>query len=259
MYASFMTSDGVLRGISYVLGLGLVGLMIAAQLFLASRFRRRLNQSLLAATLISTGLFWYVEHSVASAEKELKLAKDDAFESIHSLLKARAIAYDANGDESRYLLDKERAQFYDDAFIKNVNLLTGGNKLDNSLKTGLIGQELSNITFEGELQAAQSVVFTLKAYMRIDKSIRDLEKKGKHADAIELCIGSRPDESNAAFDAFDRALEDTIKINQDQFDKAVVKSDRALDFAKWAAPLTTILVALLAFFGMRARLREYAA
>ena len=38
-----------------------------------------------------------------TARESLRVAKEDAFDSIHSLVRARALAYDANGDESRGL------------------------------------------------------------------------------------------------------------------------------------------------------------
>ena len=41
--------------------------------------------------------------------RDLKQIIEDAFDSIHSLWQAAAIAYDANGDESRFLLGGPRA------------------------------------------------------------------------------------------------------------------------------------------------------
>jgi hypothetical protein len=38
----------------------------------------------------------------------LKVAKQDAFDSILALTQARAVSYDANADESRYLVDPAR-------------------------------------------------------------------------------------------------------------------------------------------------------
>ena len=52
----------------------------------------------------------------------VKVAKKDAFDSISVLEAARAVAYDANGDESRWLLNKvekgkpEQIQSYDGSF-----------------------------------------------------------------------------------------------------------------------------------------------
>ena len=46
---------------------------------------------------------------IGDAREDLRVAKEDAFDSIHALWQARAVAYDANGDETRYLLGGPRA------------------------------------------------------------------------------------------------------------------------------------------------------
>jgi serine/threonine protein phosphatase PrpC len=51
------------------------------------------------------------------ASHNLKVAKEDAFESIQDLRKVRSISYSANGDESRYLLDTAFASQHEQAFF----------------------------------------------------------------------------------------------------------------------------------------------
>ena len=51
-----------------------------------------------------------LERLRASTEAEhLRVAKKDAFDSVLALTQARAVSYDANADESRYLIDPDRA------------------------------------------------------------------------------------------------------------------------------------------------------
>ena len=51
-----------------------------------------------------------------TAREDIRIAKADAFESIHALWQARSTANDASGDESRALLDPSRAPMYEQAF-----------------------------------------------------------------------------------------------------------------------------------------------
>ena len=46
--------------------------------------------------------------NIEHAGHELKVAKEDAFDSVRALWLARAVAYDANSDGSRWLLDDQQ-------------------------------------------------------------------------------------------------------------------------------------------------------
>lgn len=246
----------------------LLAVLLWAQLYLFRKMRRIFNLPLVGATLAGAIFLFYVTSAIASAKDDLRVAKEDAFESIHVLWKARAIAYDANGDESRYLFDKERQAQYEYAFRDKVKRLAATPREGAALAdlatsppafSGLFADELKNITFPGEEDAAKTMVRAFAAYWDIDLRMRRLEKSGKHDDAIELCIGVRPDESNAAFDRFDAGLLDVVKINHDAFDRTIAKGESALQRAAWLVPGLAIAIALLGVLGLRARLREYEA
>jgi hypothetical protein len=136
-----------------------------------------------------------------------------------------------------------------------IRLTRGGKKADAF--RGFLWDELANITFPGEADAAIRTIRAFESYHAIDGRIRALEQAGKHADAIELCIGTRPDESNAAFDKFDAALLDTLSINKKAFDAVVAKGDAGLKRAEWLDPLMAVVIALLTWWGLRPRFREY--
>ena len=70
---------------------------------------------------------------------------------------------------------------------------------------GYFAAEMRNLTYPGEGEAALAVIRAFAAYDRLDATIRALERGGKHAEAIELCIGLGAEKSNAAFDRFDKA------------------------------------------------------
>lgn len=65
---------------------------------------------------------------LAAEASHLQMAKKDAFDSILALTQARAVSYDANADESRYLVDPGRAAQYQQAFLsKSQQLADVGN------------------------------------------------------------------------------------------------------------------------------------
>jgi hypothetical protein len=253
-------SEGA-EGLAVALGGALLVALVLVQWFLYKKMRRMVNPPLAVATVLAFGFVVYLVNAFGDARTDLKIAKEDAFESIHTLWKARATAYDANGDESRYLLDRPTVGKYEASFDAHVRELTTAPAVKapkgRENFQGLFADELGNITFPGEREAALTMIARFAEYYDIDRHIRELEKAGNHAAAVELCIGSLSNESNAAFERFDDALMHVIKINRDEFDEVIERGDGALGRAEWLDPLIVIAIAALAWLGIRARLREY--
>jgi hypothetical protein len=249
----------------------LIGLLVAIQLFLSKRMRRTLNPMLLAATAIAVIFLGYTARAFLSASHNLQVAKEDAFESIQDLREGRSIAYRANGDESRYLLDPVFASKHEQAFLNKVAQLVTlpngqtfqtvaaasaqGQKVEGF--TGYMAEELNNITFAGEREAAVDTLSKFGIYLNLDKQIRQLQQSGKHADAIALCVGNNPGQSNWAFDQFREANQKTLDINQAAFDKAVEQGFKDVDGFEVTTPVVVSAIALLTLLGLRPRLNEY--
>jgi hypothetical protein len=215
---------------------------------------------LLAATLLTGTFTVYLIARFGSAREDLRIAKQDAFDSIHILWRMRAVASDANGDESRFLLDHDRASGFESSFQGGVAQLTS-NPTTNDLaqvSTGLFADEVKNVTFAGERDAAAALVTSFAEYYALDQKMRRLERSGKHDESLELSVGSRSDELTPAFDRFDEAIQRTLVINQRAFDQVLAEGDSGLRRAEKLDPAFAIAIALLGWLGIRPRLREYA-
>ena len=277
-YAAGQQSLGSHQSLVVVGGVVLIVLLAAAQFYLILKTNRFINLPLAGAT-VATALFVLVMFGVLTAEKErLRAAKEDGFDSIRALWKARAAAFEANGDESAYLLvydesadtrrsDRARYTLQFQQKSKQVadtspSLLASalapapGQKV---LFTGYLANELNNITFDGEKQAAEQMTHDYAASMQIDRKIRELEEAGQHEAAVALCAGAGADQSNGAFDKFDKSLGAVLKINQDEFDKTVAAAFGTFKWAMPIAPVFALLIASLAWFGLYQRIREYSA
>ncbi len=258
-------------GLILLSGAGLVGVLVALQLFLNVRMRRRLNPFLLLATILAVGAVLDTTRILLSTGNHLKVAKEDAFTSLHALRQGRAIAYSANAAESRYLLDKAFASTHEQAFFKQVDLiakLPSGITFDRLLPavqsgqlplgfTGFLADELKNITFKGERDAAVKTLDAFGRYLAIDTQIRQLDKNGQHQAAVALCIGKNPGQSNWAFEEFKKAHDLTMQINQDEFDRAIEASFNTLNGFEVKMPALMGAIALFTFLGLRPRMREY--
>ena len=256
--------------VELLLGSGvLCALLIGVQLQLTRRTRRVINLPLLGATLLLAGFAVYAVYVFVTANEQLRAAKQNSFDSIHALWKARAVANDANAEESLYLLEHgtPQQQRHEDAFIqKSAQLLSGLPAAQAIAEAtagrtqrikGLIGDELNNITYPGEREAASEMLRTFAGYLDIDRQIRDFERAGRHDQALALDIGTAPGESDWAFERFDKALGSTLAINQKYFEAQVERASSLLAAMPWAVPAVALLVALLAWLGLQPRINEY--
>jgi hypothetical protein len=260
-----------------VAGLLLLAVLAALQLFLHARFRRVVNPALVMASLITLAVTVAAVARLGAEDGHLKVAKQDAFDSILALTQARAVSYDANADESRYLVDPGRAAQYQQAFLaKSQRMAAVGNVgifgYDGALAAdvrayqgdnsdvrfgGYLGAEFRNITFPGERAAA---VRTLLAYQRYERDDRVLRSKAGRslAAAVAFDVGTAPGQSNWAFNQYDAALSSVIAINQNAFTAAVQAGEGGA--AGWGTvfPMAgAALIAALVLAGVRPRLAEY--
>ena len=258
--------------------------LIGMQAFLSRRMHRTINPLLLAATVVTLGLTVYALSAMATEQHQLKIAKEDAFESIHSLWRTRALAYEANAEESRYLLDPAHAGDYEQEFrteTQQLMSLPNGMSLEELVAretaeqkvegfTGYLADELNNITFPGERAAAIQMLSAYGRYEEVDTKIRQLERAGQHEQAVALCVGSAEGQSDWAFAQFDSALEQTLGINQEAFEAAVDKGLDALgglgakvtlggilSTLELKAVLAAGLIAVLVMLGFAPRIKEY--
>lgn len=249
-----------------VSGLILLGLLAATQIHLARSTRRIINPGLAVASIALLVFAGYAALVLPRAEATLKSAKQDAFDSVHALWQARAVAYDANADESFYMLDHGnpgQEQRTSDFAAKTQLLLA--DDLESALRNakqgarlkGYLGDALANISYPGEKELAMEMLTTWAAYMRIDKQIRELEETGFYKAALELNIGVKPGQSNWAFAQFDEALGKTLELNQRQFDVVIQYGFGQLaNFAAWLC-LTLLALVLAIIAGLKARIDEY--
>ena len=267
----------VLRVLLAALGVALLAALIVLQIHLSRRFRRSFNPALLAATLVAAVLAGSTVLLCTDEIAHLRTAKKDAFDSILALTRARAVSYDANADESRYLLDPARAAQYQAAFLAKTQQLatldgasiaTYDTALDAALQAyrrqhtdvrlgGFFGTELRNITFAGERAAAEQTLARYQTYQRDDRRIRSLATGGDLRAAIAFCTSYQPGDSNYDFGRYDQALTAVTAINQAAFDQAVSAGDHELDGRDLELAIGAAAIALLTLLGVRRRLAEY--
>jgi hypothetical protein len=276
-YAREKGISAMSRGFVMVMGLVLIGLLLYTQLYLSARFHRRLNLPLIFFTGCTAVFLQQLTSSLGDSSNELKVAKEDAYNSIVALLDARTNAYDANASESRWLLDRDHATVYEKYFHDKMatvarfehghdfastialarNQLGSGEKFNLPGFSGSLADELNNIIFPEEGEAALESLKKLSDYSATDAKMRKLETSGSHDIAVSLGLGYDPKGSNFLFSKFDDALGRTLKINEYHMRNAVNKAARDLDGLVAGSFLLTFVALLCAYAGLRPRLEEY--
>ncbi|MEU6346092.1 hypothetical protein ABZ883_34645 [Streptomyces sp. NPDC046977] len=255
----------------------LLALLTALQLYLFSRFRRVINPGAAAASalvlvVLVTGLV-----EISGQREQLRIARHDAFDSVVALTRARAVSYDANADESRYLLDRAGTAGHERHFLVTSQQLmnlpgatVGTYDADLAAAfsryradhtdlpfTGYFGDEFRNITFTGERSAAERALLAYQVYQRDDRTIRELASSGDVAKVISFCTSHAPGNSNYDFDQYDTALRQLISINTSAYENASARgADRALTTYVGLAG-TALLAAGLVALGLRRRFAEF--
>ncbi|MFE3192932.1 hypothetical protein ACFXHA_28245 [Nocardia sp. NPDC059240] len=256
-----------------VLGVLLLAVLVGLQYVMRVTLRRRVNPAVAATTVLAAALLLSGYTANAAAAHELTIAKQDAFDSLLALRQARALSYDANADESRFLLDPTHVPSYQQSYFDKSQRLVGtpANGIDDYsssvdkvvavTKTGpvtvgensFLGKEFRNLTFLGEHDAALRSLVAYQAYQHDDHTLRGLAGSDLRA-AIALDTGA----SNDHFAAYDKALQGTIEINQQAFDAAIARGEDNLSgWDAWLPYGAAVLFAVLVLVGVRPRLAEY--
>jgi hypothetical protein len=263
--------------LALALGIILIGVLAGLQLFLTRRYHRLVNPLLAVATVVALGLTAAAAIQFSAQSNHLYVAKVEAFNSIQALTQAEATSYDANADESRYLVDPPYAPQYQDDFLTLSQDIAGvGNvtifQYDAALAeeigayqannahvefTGYLGTEFGNITFTGERAAAQKTLLAYQVYERDDRVLRAMAKTNLDG-AIAYDIGTSPDQSDGAFNAYTAALGSVIQINEDAFTQAIAGGHSTGSGWNGVIPaIAVIVIAGLAVAGTRRRIAEY--
>ena len=270
-YNNYVLSYITIMFVIAISGLLLLGILIKLQMFLNYKMNRLLNPMLLVASGITLIFMGYVMGALKSSFDNIKIAKEDAFTSVHVLRQSRALAYMANADESRYLLDKGNAVNHEKAFfdkIAKIIELPPGQNFDQVIQTlkqgqkvpglkGYLADELNNITFPGEKESVIETLQNLKVYVEIDKQIRQLEESGQHLAAIALCTGTQPQQSNWAFEEFKKAHQKTLDLNLNQFEQNIKKGEEELNNFEITTSVAMFLVGSFTLLGLKPRIKEY--
>jgi hypothetical protein len=260
------------RNDRFVLATGavLIVLFLAAQGYLFVRFRRLVNSYLLAATVVAAVFLLYATSHFSSANHHLVVAKEDAFDSVHVLERARAKAFEIRAQENLLILDPSRASQNDEALAaqdQRILRLPDRQSNDAALQAfrrgqvpddlgGYLATELRSASLPAVKQSTTAAAVAYLQWLSNQATLRDAVRKGNSGAAPGLL-----DTSDRTFQGFGPALAKVISITQTQFDTEIASARDGLSgFGVGLGRLglvVALVTALLTLRGLSQRWGEY--
>ena len=232
-------ADEMTVGAGYVvlvLTLLALGGVIAAQTWLARRFKRKINVGMLAGSIVLFVLAVVSLIVVVQLHSALNQISSGSLAAVNTAADARIDANDAKSNESLTLIARGSGQAFEAAWKSSANSVT---------------ESVGRLTDKPEL------VSQWQAYTDVHTQIRALDDGGQWDKAVAKATGSASDSSNTAFGAFDSNLAGYLdSVSQDASDSLAAEQP-GMVVAAIIFLLGGVAAALLGRRGVTERLREY--
>jgi hypothetical protein len=232
-------ADEMTVGAAYVvlvLTLLALGGVIAAQIWLARRFKRKINVGMLAGSIVLFVLAVVSLIVVVQLHSALNQISSGSLAAVNTAADARIDANDAKSNESLTLIARGSGQAFEAAWKSSANSVT---------------ESVGRLTDKPEL------VSQWQAYTDVHTQIRALDDGGQWDKAVAKATGSASDSSNTAFGAFDSNLAGYLdSVSQDASDSLAAEQP-GMVVAAILFLLGGVAAALLGRRGVTERLREY--
>ena len=212
-----------------------VAALVLAQRWLASRFHRRLNVGLAAATAVLLAALLGSLIGLESSRSSVSAVREGSFAAVNDGAGARIEAYDAKANESLTLVARGSGQPFEAAWTSSAEAVADRiGRLDD-----------------------RDLVARWDAYTAVHRGIRTADDEGRWDAAVATATGSDPKSSNLSFTTFDATLAAALDRATDDTAADLGGQTPRLVVAALLSLLAGLAAALLARAGVAARLREY--
>ncbi|MFI5892319.1 hypothetical protein ACIA5D_19650 [Actinoplanes sp. NPDC051513] len=230
-YSSASSIGWVLLLVALILGL--LAVLVLGQRYLSRSTHRTFNVPLVGATVLTVVLALGIQVVLAGQHSHLGRAKDDGSAPVAKVAEARILALRERGDEALTLAARGSGSTYTTDFTQSSEQL---------------GSALGNEYFSTDLRDKHS------AYLAAHRKVRELDDNGDYDGAVKLAIGP---ETTQQFESFTTGLNTVIEEHKADFTREIGAAGRGLGLLTVFGPLLALLICMLAFIGIRARLEEY--
>jgi hypothetical protein len=216
-----------------LLGLAAV---ILIQVWVARRFRRRINLGLLLSSVVLLVTVVIGLIGMVQLNSSVKSIKDGSFTALNVAAAARIDANNAKSNESLTLIARGSGQSFETAWSEAAKS---------------VSTNLSYLVDQPDLQAKW------QAYTDVHGAIRKLDDGGSWDAAVAQATGTGDDSSNTTFGSFDTDLASYLEQVSETTSASLSERQPALVIGSILIFLAGLAAALLGRWGLAARLKEY--
>jgi hypothetical protein len=240
--------------LALVLVLGLLGALIAAQVYLTRRTNRLLNVGLLAATgAVVVALLWgTVALLIESARVEE--GRQNGSQQVDVLVQARIVALKCRANETMTLVARGDGPGYEQEFKQICGALSGtaGDDLLSRARGLAADEDVAHVAKE-----VDAAIGNATRWLATHGKIRELDDGGDYESAVGMAIGDTPDGAATAFYQLDTNLVDAITAGRTMFYEQTTKAGQTLIGLAPGLVVLALVAAVGATMGIRQRLQEY--
>ena len=242
----------------------LLAFLVAVQVVMARKFRRTINPALAAATLVALVAGGFALTRLDASSSDLTAAREESFDAIHVLARARATVVSARQSQGALLADPARAVESEAGFDAQADRLfrvQGRDDVADLAAAGEVpdgsGGYLASVAAvdsaavqEGALGEA---LVAFGAFLEDDEELRAMATSGDRERAVAFY------EQGTAFRQLTDAIDEAQAIDQATFDRRVRDAGDATALVGPFGLTAAGAVLVLVLVGTYQRLREYRA
>jgi hypothetical protein len=229
-------------------GLGVIALLVVAQLFVFRRSNRIVNVGLLSATLLLAGLVAGTTMRFASAQSSLVDAQRKGSDAVQLLSAARILTLQAQADENTTLIERGGGQAYVREFDGVMKRLGG-----NDGRGGLLGDARDVAARTASQAKIDAIAKDYVQLQRLHENIRKLDDTGSY----EAAVGSATTDEAAVVTRMDQAIDSAIATAKVRLDARAADARGGFGVLGLAIPLIVLLAGVAVFLGLQRRIAEY--
>jgi hypothetical protein len=232
-------ADEMKAGVGYVIlviSLLALGGMIAAQLWLARRFKRTINVGVLASSIVILVIVIGTLVVVQQLRSGLNEISSGSLAAVNTAANARINANNAKSNESLTLIARGSGQAFEEAWKSSANS---------------VSESLGRLPDQPELASQW------RAYADVHSEIRALDDGGQWEKAVARATGSGKNSSNTVFGTFDGNLAGYLDGVSQDASNSLADEQPVMVVAAILILLAGLAAALLGRWGLAERLREY--
>ncbi|MGQ0839417.1 hypothetical protein [Actinokineospora sp.] len=234
-----------------LLTVGLLGALVATQLYLTRKTNRLINVGLLVASIaVGVGLVWgTIALLVESAQ--VTDGERNGSQQVDVLVQARINSLKCRADETLTLVARGDGPGYEREWKELSVTFTG------DARTNLLRQAQDIAANRGAAGEVHQAIDNAEAWIAAHRKIRELDDGGQYEEAVKVAIGDAPDSAAVAFGKLDKNLIAALNAGREEFYTQTSRARQALTGLVPGVIALAVIAAAGITIGIRQRLREY--